>query len=279
MKPIPIEDRLFEWMETPDPLEESFLIHVSKSKWKGMPAGIVLGVTTYQELARKCDALSNPLANEKNNRNYVFTDKKNSPVDGWFEFWFAKPKTAEEAAIPFRITPKFAMWDWDSIMIDLHKIEDDAFPRVTYGIVGGQKTLIAGPSFDIRPEHIEGGQKGTLFTIEEFISPTPFDIPRYRTPIAKTVAWAYGGRQGVFRSCLHVDLSIEESRSVTQALAGSTQLQNPGIIAGQEFPATNMTRWQRHVISCEQEFTNGVWHMRRIWANPPPLEEPETTAS
>ena len=266
----------FDWMPTPDPKEFGFYVRVESKEFNPNTSNLVDGVTTYGSLKLRVQGIGTILDRCS---DYVYTMAASAGTRGFLNLYFFKPKSDAEKKIPFRTWPKFDQHEWDSIMLSLQRAADPR-PFGDYGIVNGQKALITGKRWIVRPEHIEGGAIGTLFTVEEFLSPTQFSIKRYRTPIAKTVAWNYNGERGVFRRCLHGDLELPDAQVTSEAIAGSTVSNIPGVLTGQKFPATNMSRWQRHVVHCDQSIAGGgIWHMIRIWAHPPPLNEPITTDS
>lgn len=256
----------FDILPSPDPTKVVFWVRVSTKDF--LPSKMpTRGTTTYREFSMPVGFRMS----ENDYGSYVFTQMTQGPK-GYLLFWFGPPDPADGAAIePFETITKFKPHSWPTILLGLNAIPDSSFPRFGYTIVNGQKTLVNGPNYYIRTTQVDGGEYGTLFAIERFQSPRKFDIVRYRQAITDTVQFDIPGKSGAIPSCLHDRLDLEDSSTATQTLAGTSRGLPGGVVAGHQFPATNVTTWQRYVVDCDQQQVNGMWLMERIWANPPPL--------
>lgn len=264
----------FDWEPTPDPKEFCFWVIVGAEDFYPADGVLVEGETTYGGLKLRVQDIGTRLDRYS---DWVYMQAA-KPAPGFMQFFFGKPKTEEEKLVPFEVIPKFRPFSWPSVLQSLEAKPDYAFPRSTYGVRNREKTLISGPSYYIRANHIEGGEFGTHFTVERFLSPTKFNITRYRTPVPTTVSYDIAGRRGMFPRCLHDKLVVEDTATATDTLAGTTAGTPGGVLAGQVIPPTNMTTWQRYVVECDQQqLPNGLWLMERIWAHPPPLPDAITT--
>lgn len=210
---------------------------------------------------------------------YICTGPEKSPQDGWLAFGFGKPKTEQQKKTPFARHTRFDLHDWDTVLFGLGMIPDPHFLRSTVAAVNGQKTVISGPSSRVRPLFIEGGSYGTKFVIKEYLLPTAFKIPRHRSPVGTSVSYDTGDREGHFSRALHETITLDRQRSVTATVAGDSGGAGSGVIAGKEFPATEMTTWTRHVIYDDQKRVNGVWYRVKITAIPPPIPDTISAAA
>jgi hypothetical protein len=260
----------FQILPTPNPEEFSFrvrtddvLIFPSQMPAIGTPFKSVSVVAVKSRVS------------QQNLGDYQYTNFDTADGASWW--YFAKPKTDAERNTPFRKFWKFDSADWESILQALVFVRDTGFPQSTLAAVGGQRALISGPSNYIRTAFIPGGRIGTRFQVKEYTSPTPFKIPRHRTPVPNMVSYDIAGKHGQFPSCLHDTIQIPSLRTTVSSVVGDVAGSPSGVLTGQTFEATNMITWEREVVHDDQQFTNGVWHRIQIVKYPPPLPETITT--
>lgn len=202
--------------------------------------------------------------------SYLYTMMEKA--DSYLWFYFYKSKTDEEKKVPFRSTSKFDDFTWPMVLKGIAVIPDDGFPQSTYAVVNGQKTLVSGPRYYGRELYIPEMSLPTKFTVDEFLSPTKFDIGAHPVPIPLPVNYEVLGVKREFPKCLHDDLELQSTRTGTaQVVAGNAGNARAGVIEGYSFPATNFKEWTAHYIHDDQQFTNGVWHRIRIRVTPPPM--------
>lgn len=190
-------------------------------------------------------------------QNYVYLGQGEDAKDGGY-LNFAPPKTTAEANIPFRTTTKFGNHYWHPILLELKPLEVIGFPLQT--LDGSTNTNAV--RYNIRERYIPGATEGTRFVTEEFLSPIPFVIPQYPTPVPSAVSFDFISRYGSFPECLHDKIIIPR-------LTTTTGNQLPAQI----FPATNFTTWGPYVLSDVQTLTPSGYHRVRTRVYPPPLPE------
>lgn len=250
-------------MATANPAEVSFKVAVNYKEFT--PSLLPGELTTYSAWTGR-----DPLKVSAWG-TYVFTGAESS--NGLLWFFFAKPKTETEKKVPFRTSRKFEDKEWDTVLLDLAIVKESGIPVSTVAAEKHRKVLISGPKYGVRPVLIPGGARGTQFVIREYQAPSVFSIPAHETPVPMLVAYSIGEHQGNI-VCLHEDLHVKSRRTVHSAVGLGVP---HGVIAGQFFPATNMTTWEDHVVSDDQNFVNGVWHRVQVEAIAPELEDPIST--
>ncbi len=195
--------------------------------------------------------------------DYILT-RPGPKEDGYHSYFFAKPKTAAQMAVPFRSTPRAEVIPWPTMMRNLHggmarRIafrEADVFYDSQ---INNERTV---REFVDKYEKIPGGQYATEIVVEEFQSPTPWPQLEVQTLVTTTVRYFYKGTQ-LSLDCLHDDVTIPEQLADFE-LDGD--FGNPGAQeqpAGQFFPATRPKKWQPYVLSDDQEFRNGLYYRVR----------------
>ena len=233
------------------------------------PSFPVVGTSLYGEIEYAAKPVPNPF------EGYVLRYIKSEKQDGDFtRMFFGPPTTAEQAAVPVRTSSYFGDHPWDPILVRLAFIEDRSFPHVTQTMTdAGVSGIRTAPRIYVREIYYPGASKGTRFIVDEFISPTPFNIPRYQTPIPTAVSYDFLGCSGSFPECLHEDIKIPAMTTALQEKlsTGATALGNA--LEGQFYPATNFTTWVPYVWKDTQDFKDGVWVRKRIRVYPPPLPE------
>ena len=257
----------FQLLATPDPNERALRVSVRCRNLlnSALPTeGEAFSALTLVPLG---DLVKNEFG------TYVFMDCVDV-ADGWLGLSYGKAKTEAQKKTPFKTTTSFDLDEWDTVLFGLGMIPDRNFLRSTIAAVNGQKTLISGPSYRVRPLFVQGGAYGTKFVVKEYLAPTPFKIPRHRTPVGTSVSYDTGDRQGTFERCLHDTISIGRQLSVSATVAGDSGGASAGVIAGTEFPATDMQTWERHVaFDKQQKHSSGLQYRTKIVKIPPPIPE------
>lgn len=203
---------------------------------------------------------------------YVFTDS--GKQEGDVVFKYGLPKSQVVANTPFRRTwMKHGNHRWPPILKGIVLLEDNAFPRSTNYISNGVQGVATGANYYDRYIYIPDTNEGTRFLLDEFLSPMPFQIPRYRTPVATSVQYSVNGLNGSFPECLHDEITIPATRTATATYIGGTAFSGNGSVEGQYFPRTNFKSWTPYVVydSQEQQEDSGLWYRQRIRVYPPTL--------
>lgn len=263
---IQLLDRGFNVLATPNPEEWAFAVVLAAIDLR--PKMMVPLGTKYRKATKLMPLLDKQRVSEGWG-DYVYTGSSNDIAPpGHIALYFAKGKTAEEAAVPFRkYTMKFGNHYWHPILVDVVVVADT-----------GRVIAMPGPNGTTRYEYPHVMRKiyqppvseGTRFVMEEGTSPVPMVIPRHRVPIPGNVSFDFGDVRGDFPECLHGDLEIGPQQTVFAIdNAAKESSSSYAAIAGQNFPATNVTTRRPYVLVHEQEYRNGVWYWWKIRVYPP----------
>jgi hypothetical protein len=205
-------------------------------------------------------------------QDYILVTSGDGPP-GKLSLIFGKNKTPQQAQTPFRSQPKFGNHYWPPVLKALEIIPDPGTPRSYRSADSLESKIFSGPSFYVRVDFIPEVNEGTLFLVEEFFGPTPFQVGQHPTPQPGSVSWDLPGVSGGFPSCLHRGITIEDHLTATsvqtQGVEGGSSASIGSGIRGQFFPATNFTDWSPYILSEEQSFQNG-YHLVRTTVFPPP---------
>lgn len=192
--------------------------------------------------------------------------------EGYLGWWFATPMEDAQKKQAYRTERRFDGKDWPDIVHGIRFPIDRKFPRSQYAAVNGVKTLVSGPSVHVRPIVTPGGTYGSWFTIEHFISTTPYPRFNYETAVPGTVPWDLPGRVGQVTG-LHEDIIIPAVPTVTSMVAGDVGNATASVLSGELVPATNQTTWRPQVVLDEAPFQNGFYRRTKITVHPPRLPE------
>lgn len=262
---------IFQALPTPNSEEMAFRVRADAVSV--FPSQIPKKYTPFN----KIKWLPKPRAMQQDLGGYVYTQYSSEGDYLWF--YFGKWKTEEDKKKPFNVWTKFDDHTWDLILLGVAVVPIPGFPQSTYGVVNGVKTLISATRYYGREIYIPRTTTGTQFFVEEFLSPTPFDIPKHPSPIAMPVNYEVLGVRREFPLCLHDDLQLRPTNLGLSVVAGSTGSASSGAVGGYDFPATNFTRWKPYYVHDDQQRVNGLWHRMRIRALPPKMPEPVSQPS
>lgn len=207
----------------------------------------------------------------KNFSNFVYVGQGDDTPEGG-TLLFAPNIPASESAQPFRTYKEFKEWYWDPILKAIVFLRDPLpASRSVINEVGAG--IAQQNTYSPREIYIPGGKIGSLFTIEEYFAPTPFDVPFYETPVVSSVTYAVPGARGGFPNCLHDKLVIPNLEAGVATYVSGTVSGIGGQVNGQVFPETNITEWQPTVVSHSQSFQMGYYCVK-VTVDPP--DEPDT---
>ena len=187
---------------------------------------------------------------------------------------FSPNKTALEANTSFRTTTDYHDFHWDPILLALVFIKDPLGRSGSYVTPYGGVGVAFGNRYRVREVYIPGGKRSTLFTTDEFLSPTPFNIPQYEAPIPTSVTYDVPGARGGFPECLHPKIVIPDILSGAVASISGVVSGIGGSLKGQMFPETNVIDWETRVISDIQKLTPSGYHRVRVSVTPPEQPDP-----
>lgn len=188
---------------------------------------------------------------------------------------FARNKTEEQMATPFRTTTWTGNHRWPPILLYVG-FEADYVALRSYPASNGTTVGTAfAPNYYDKVVYIPDVSEGTRFVKDEFFAPRPFDIPQMPVPIPTAVQYILPNGSGQsFPECLHPTIVIPDFvTGISQTVGGSSSGLG-GSVKGQKFPATNFETWAPYVLSDRDEYQNGGWYRVRIRVYPPAQPEP-----
>lgn len=252
-------------LPTPNPDEFALQVWVPQEKIvsQHMPTS---GTTTYREFKM------HPTPNTAEGyAGYIYTYATGPREDGALGFHFAKPKTAAEMRVPFRSQiERMGNHRWPDVLVALAVTADYTFPRAGQIIKNGALGTVTGPNYRISEALIPEMNEGTRFLVQEFQSPTPFTIPRYRVPGATSVSLSLpDGTNYRHGECLHDDIEIDALNTASATYLAGSASSVGGNIESQRFPASNFSKWRAYWFSDEQVLKDGGWYRRRVRVLPP----------
>lgn len=207
--------------------------------------------------------------------DWTFAQMKTPAAPGQMNsFYWVRPRTDEEKAIPFRSFYTTQTYSWPAVLEDLHFVFDEAFPLMTQrAISSGNKATVFVPQVYARRAIRPPLNENSRMLVEEFLSNTPFseDDMTHESPQESVVEWDFNGASGSI-TCLHGEVIVPSRGKNGQEVYSST---TSTVAAAYEperiFPPTNFRTWSSFVFSDEQKFVDGQWYRRRCTLIPPPL--------
>ncbi len=168
---------------------------------------------------------------------------------------------------------------WPPILRRLQVIPDPTVmkqSRYSNGVNGGVSLY---PSINVYYDLIEEMTEGTKFVEEDYISNTPFEVPKTKVPVPRVISVPLpGGERFTFRRCLCAEIKLNRILTSTSVIFDSGSVGNGigGSIPGQIIPATNFETWRPYIKSAEQGRSNGLFTLKVTWVYPPHPPEPTT---
>lgn len=198
--------------------------------------------------ADKADALSRGFG------EYVFT-QQGGMADGWRSFYFAKLRSAEEIAAPYRtLTGVRSGIPWPAVFGSMATGNLLAYDESGTSYIEGTVW---------KPTWARKYYDGPVDTVEEWwASHTPFTIPVAAGMQPRSEVFDYGVGSFTLPECLHGALTL------TYVIAESTR--RPAQSASMTFDATNLTDWPDYIVLQDgQTFEDGLYIRRRLKALKP----------
>lgn len=271
-------DAILTTRSTPKSFEWSLLLKVNSDKWQ--PAREITPGVTYAEFDIGSD-IDKPRINDGLGA-YVLTSSEDvasedeSDPAPWQGFWFAKPRTSEEAAAPFETTYEEEFYSWPLIIAAV------TFRSFTpYPVFGNDQWYIT-------QDYYEPYDGLTKIKIEKFLSITPFDITATLSPQPSSIWWNFGpSENGSTAPALHPEIIVPptyfDAAGPTYATrefythagdygdppAGAGTPESITKFPAVTFAATAETTWVDHVVRTKTTKVNGLHYMERHTAIAP----------
>ena len=260
---------------TPNPQEMGVVVSV--------PSGLIPADqkieknTPYSDTPQWCD--KSLIASGYGPWIYTWSE---SGGDDTINFFFYKPKTLEQALVPFLTTNETKEATWFPVLEWIDFGQESGMPVSQTGInSSGQQAVFQAPRWVVRYGYRPGlSREMTQVVIRRFLSTEPF--PDFATqsdePKPSDVSWDLIGSHGNMGEVLHDDILVPAPgsgggyRSVTSV--GDVQSSSSTIGTAQFFPKTNHKTWRDYVIR-DVQYIKGQYLMTETLYKAP-LKRPIT---
>ena len=201
---------------------------------------------------------------------YQLLKYTNGP-DGYVWAHFAKSKTAEEIATPYKTLKGSKHYDWPTVLHAVAFADDNEYP--VSETRPGPRTVSV-PRKRARAITTESAFALCKTLTKYYLSPDPFDIPTHPQPVAGAVSWVVNNTETSL-VCLHDDLELPargQSWNLTDIVGQADAVGSP--TPKRLFPATPFVDWQPFTIADDQEeIETGHYRRRRTIIFPPTSAE------
>lgn len=205
--------------------------------------------------------------------SYVYL-KCDKPDADHMNFYFGKPKTAEQRNTPFQKFWDTRQYTWPAVLEDLYAVQTNKFPQTSSNGVTTFTASSIFPRYKYRPSV----PYNSLILVEQFLStfPWPSSDLIHEQPVPTDINGSYIGVNMEFPRCLHDKMVFQEKVPAAVIIYGVGSVTPPPsrYPNGQIFPATNFTDWAEFFIEDRQQSVNGLWLRERVKIFPPPIPEP-----
>lgn len=266
------EDVYWEEVDTPDPNEFAIAVFVKDTFIRGRMSTFPTGT----KLRETPDWIPKIPASTQEYGEYEFIKRTNKDAE-YVTYYFGKPKSEEDKNTPFRpAVTSCKNHRWPMVIHALAKIQDRFMGRSASARSGTSPATNIGPQYYLKEAITQECNEGTLFLLEEFLSPTPFDIPQHQVPVATSMKIILPGVEQTYPESLHGRIEIEDSLSSDAQIVAGAASDFGSALSGQVFPATNFEDWRPYYLEDDQkQLECGLWHRWRIRVKPP--RKPENT--
>ncbi len=243
-------------VRTPDPSLRSLIITVGESSFASVGGILPKEGTLYSD-----DSWRSFFGSDyhKEFESFRYVTQLDDTKDGG-QLLFARSRTPEDTNKPFRTLISFGNHYWHTILLKLEPVLVRGFPLATQ--VGNTSSNTNADRYVMREIYIPAATEGTRFVDEEFISDTPFQIPRWPVPIASAVTYDLINRRGGFPECLHDKLIIKAVSTVSGQR-----------LPKQVFPETNFTSWRPYTLTDTQSLEQNCYYRKRRRVFPPAMPD------
>jgi hypothetical protein len=259
---MPLLDQNFDWVDTPNPAERCFSITAKEDagceipdflntvvRWSDCPAWIKRAETVPPAL-----------------QDYTLVHAVKA---GYQQrtFIFGRTRSVEERNTPYQVEWVKRPKEWPTVLYKLW-FEEGILPLSAAG--EGGSVEYAKRLFE-RAKYRRGGVYPSWHKISHFLAERPFAKTHSIVPITDSIDYSYDGVQGSFPECLHPGCRFPQYQSSGKVVfgAGTPTVEIGGDLYVREYPATNMTDWEKHPIEDNRYQVSGMYYRQLVEAYPP----------
>lgn len=252
----------FDWVDTPNPTERAFSITAKEGVSDMIPDFLnhVVLWSDCPEWIKRAEAIPESL------QGYTLVHCMKADYQKR-TFIFGKTRTAAERKIPFHVEWELRPKDWPTVLYKLW-FEEGNLPITAVDADGKIQTA---KRLHDRSKFRRGAVYPTWHKISRFLAERPFAKTNSPAPITDSINYSFDGISGGFPDCLHPDCRFPQVQSSGKVVfgAGTTGVEIGGDLVAQEYPATNMTDWEKHVIEDSRYQVTGMYFRQLVEAYPP----------
>ena len=258
----------FDWVDTPNPTERAFTI-TAKEGVSDMIPDFYNNVVLW----RDCPAwIKNAETIPESLQGYTLVNAAKADYQKR-TFTFGKTRTVQERNKAYHVEWELRPKDWPTVLYKLW-FEEGNLPITAVDENGKIQTS---KRLHDRSKFRRGAVYPTWHKISRFLSERPFPKVQHVSPITDSIHYSFDGISGGFPDCLHPDCRFPQVQTSGKVVfgAGTTGVEIGGDLVAQEYPATNMTDWEKHVIE-DSRYQVGGMYFRQLVEAYPPIDDRET---
>ncbi|OYW70496.1 MAG: hypothetical protein B7Z37_30580 [Verrucomicrobia bacterium 12-59-8] len=253
-----IIDQNFDWVDTPNPTERCFSITAKEDAGVEIPDFI-----NHVVLWSDCPAwikLAEVVPAALQGYTLVHAVKAGYQLR---TFIFGRTRSLEERSAPYLVEWVKRPYAWPTVLQKLWFEEGNLALNAADG-EGGKRV-------HARSKSRRGAIYPTWHKISHFLSERPFAKTRSPVPITDSISYSFDGVSGSFPECLHPGCRFPQYQTSGKVVfgAGTPSVEIGGDIVAQEFPATNMTDWEKHATEDNRYQVSGMYYRQLVEAYPP----------
>jgi hypothetical protein len=252
----------FDWVDTPNPTERAFTITAKEGVSDMIPDfynNVVLWADCPQWI-KKAEAIPESL------QGYTLVNAAKADYQKR-TFTFGRTRTPEERMTPYHVEWELRPMGWPTVLYKLW-FEEGNLPITA---VDEDGKIITSKRLHQRAKVRRGAVYPTWHKISRFLAERPFPKTHSPAPIADSISYSFDGLSGSFPECLHPDCRFPQVQTSGKVVfgAGTQGVEIGGDLVAQEYPATNMTDWEKHVIEDSRYQVTGMYFRQLVQAYPP----------
>ncbi len=257
-----IIDQNFDWVDTPNPAERCFSITAKEDALSEIPdfLNTVVLWSDCPQWIKRAEVVPPAL------QGYTLVHALKA---GYQQrtFIFGRTRSVAERSTPFHVEWEKRPKDWPTVLYKLW-FEEGNLPISAPDAEG---ELQFAKRLHKRSKYRQGAVYPTWHKISRFLAERPFAKTRSVTPITDSIEFSFDGIKGGFPDCLHPGCRFPQFQTSGKVVfgAGTPSVEVGGDIVAQEYPPTNMTDWEKHVVEDSRYQVSGMYFRQLVEAYPP----------